>query len=60
MLKIAQGLPHKVARNPATLRAAVFSLSAKNLSGGLQQPPLCTGSAQPNLHHTFSDNRFDV
>ena len=32
--KIAQGLPHKVAQNPAALRAAVFSLSAKNLRGG--------------------------
>ena len=38
--KIAEGLPHKVAQNPAALRAAVFSLSAKNLrGGGLHQPP---------------------
>ena len=40
---IAQGLPHKVAQNPAALRAAVFfSLSVKNLKGGLHQTP-CTG-----------------
>ena len=39
--KVAQGLPHKVPQNPAALRAAVFSLSAKNLrgGGGLHQPP---------------------
>ena len=34
-------MPHKVPQNPAALRAAVFSLSAKNLrGGGLHQPPL--------------------
>ena len=39
--KVAQGLPHKVPQNPAALRAAVFSLSAKNLrGGGVHQPPL--------------------
>ena len=38
--KIAQGLPHKVAQNPAARSAAVFSLSAKNLRGRLHQPPL--------------------
>ena len=36
--KIAQGLPHQVAQNPATHRAAV-SLSTKNLRGrGVHQP----------------------
>ena len=41
---IAQGLPHKVAKNPVALRAVVFSLSVKNLSGGggLHQTS-CTG-----------------
>ena len=38
--KIAQGLPHKVAQNPAARSAAVFSLSAKNLRG---VAPTCTG-----------------
>ena len=38
--KIAQGLPHQVAQNPAALRAAVFLLSAKNLrGGGCTNPP---------------------
>ena len=43
--KIAQGLPHKVAQNPAALRAAVFLLSAKNLrgGGGVAPTPPCTG-----------------
>ena len=38
--KIPQGLPHKVAENPAALRADVFSLSAKNLRGGCTNPPV--------------------
>ena len=29
----------KVGENPAALRAAVFSLSSKNLRGGVQTPP---------------------
>ena len=29
----------KVGENPAALRAAVFSISSKNLRGGLQPPP---------------------
>ena len=29
----------KVGENPAALRAAVFSLSSKNLNGGVQTPP---------------------
>ena len=37
--KVAQGLPHKVPQNPAALRAAIFSLSAKNLRGGCTNPP---------------------
>ena len=40
--KIVQGLPYKVAQNPAALRAAVFLLSAKNLRGVAPTPP-CTG-----------------
>ena len=38
--KVAQGLIHKVPQNPAALRAAVFSLYAKNLRGGLHHPPV--------------------
>ena len=55
--KIAEGLPHKVAQNPAALRAAVFLLSAKNLrGGGLHQPPpvrarVKTGSETPLLRN---------
>ena len=40
--KIAQGLPHKVAQNPAALRAAVFFAIREKPQGGLHQPP-CTG-----------------
>ena len=41
--KVAQGLPHKVLQNPAALRAAVFSLSAKTSGGGLHHPTPCPG-----------------
>ena len=42
--KVAQGLPHQVPQNPAALRAAVYSLSAKNLGGGgVHQPTPCPG-----------------
>ena len=40
--KVAQGLPHKVPRNPALL-AVAFSLTAKNLrraGGGVHEPPV--------------------
>ena len=46
--KIAQGLPHKVAQNPAALRAAVFSLSAKNLRGGGVAPTIPPVRARVN------------
>ena len=39
--KVAQGLPHKVPQNPAALRAAVFTLSAKKFrEGGVAPTPL--------------------
>ena len=40
--KVPQGLPHKVPENPAALRVAVFSVSAKNLRG---VAPPCPGSS---------------
>ena len=36
-------MPHKVPQNPAALRAAVFSLSTKNLRGGCTNPPPLSG-----------------
>ena len=47
--KVAQGVPHKVPENPATLHAAVFSLSAKNLRGGGGTNPL----AGRGLNYSF-------
>ena len=38
--KVAQGLPQKVSQNPAALRAAIFSLSAKNSGKGCTNPPV--------------------
>ena len=37
--KVAEKMGGKVGENPAALRAAVFSLSLKNLRGGVQTPP---------------------
>ena len=37
--KVAEKMGGKVRENPAALRAAVFSLSSKNLRGGVQTPP---------------------
>ena len=37
--KVAEKMGGKVGENPAALRAAVFSLSSKNLRGGVQTPP---------------------
>ena len=38
--KIAQGLPRKVAQNPAVLRAAVFFCYPRKTSGGVAPPPI--------------------
>ena len=37
--KVAEKMGGKVGENPAAPRAAVFSLSSKNLRGGVQTPP---------------------
>ena len=39
LTKVAEKMGGKVGENPAALRAAVFSLSSKNLRGGVQTPP---------------------
>ena len=37
--KVAENMGGKVGENPAALRAAVFSLSSKNLRGAFKLPP---------------------
>ena len=44
----------KVGENPAALRAAVFSLSSKNLRGGVQTPP--PSRARVNWRSNRSEN----
>ena len=48
--KVAQGLPHKVPQNPAALRTAVFSLSAKILRGVAPPAPVRARDITKNLH----------
>ena len=52
----------KVGENPAALRAAVFSLSSKNLRGGVQTPPPPAGRGliKAPLGTEFCRHCFDV
>ena len=50
--KVAEKMGGKVGENPAALRAAVFSLSSKNLRGGVQTPPP-PSRARVNILTTF-------
>ena len=50
----------KVGENPAALRAAVFSLSSKNLRGGRSNAPPPPSRARVNIGFvtSFEDNRY--
>ena len=43
-----------VGENPAPLRAAVFSLSSKNLRGAFKRPPLSRARVKTVMGQTFS------
>ena len=55
--KVAEMMGGKVGENPAALRAAVFSLSSKNLRGGRSNapPPAGRGLRPRDLTHPFSN-----